>query len=91
MTMTCWSSSAYATSLAQNMPSRQCGIADDMQWLGVQAQKKANFKWWVQRMSRAMQLYDLTRIDHFRGFAGVVHDMPLHDPVARCRVQAGAW
>lgn len=34
------------------------------------AQKKANFKWWVQRMSRAMQLYDLTRIDHFRGFAG---------------------
>ncbi|KAK9794332.1 hypothetical protein WJX73_001909 [Symbiochloris irregularis] len=34
------------------------------------AHKKTNFKWWAQRLSRAFQLYDETRIDHFRGFAG---------------------
>ncbi|KAK9824025.1 hypothetical protein WJX72_007052 [[Myrmecia] bisecta] len=34
------------------------------------AQKKAQYKWWVQRLGRAFQLYDETRIDHFRGFAG---------------------
>lgn len=27
-----------------------------------------NFAWWVARMRRAHELYDLTRLDHFRGF-----------------------
>ncbi len=26
------------------------------------------FGWWVERMSRAAELYDLIRLDHFRGF-----------------------
>jgi 4-alpha-glucanotransferase len=26
------------------------------------------FDWWVQRISRARQLYDIVRLDHFRGF-----------------------
>ncbi|GAX75691.1 hypothetical protein CEUSTIGMA_g3134.t1 [Chlamydomonas eustigma] len=34
------------------------------------AHKAQNYDWWCQRMGRAMQLYDQTRIDHFRGFAG---------------------
>ncbi|EFN57034.1 hypothetical protein CHLNCDRAFT_21506 [Chlorella variabilis] len=29
-----------------------------------------DFAWWRQRISRSMQLYDETRIDHFRAFAG---------------------
>lgn len=35
-----------------------------------QAMKEDGYSWWVQRLTRAFQLYDETRIDHFRGFAG---------------------
>lgn len=28
------------------------------------------YAWWVERMSHAMAMYDLVRLDHFRGFAG---------------------
>lgn len=35
-----------------------------------QAMKKDGYAWWVQRLTRAFHLYDETRIDHFRGFAG---------------------
>lgn len=28
------------------------------------------FQWWVQRFKRSMVLYDETRVDHFRAFAG---------------------
>lgn len=31
--------------------------------------KKETFDWWVRRIKHASQLYDLIRIDHFRGFA----------------------
>lgn len=34
------------------------------------AHKAEDFKWWSQRLGRAFQLYDETRVDHFRGFAG---------------------
>ncbi len=30
---------------------------------------KDDFAWWVDRVGRAFSLYDLLRIDHFRGFA----------------------
>lgn len=30
--------------------------------------KKTNYKWWVDRFRSAMRLYDIMRIDHFRGF-----------------------
>lgn len=32
--------------------------------------KAEGYKWWIQRLQRALALYDETRIDHFRGFAG---------------------
>ncbi len=31
--------------------------------------EKEDFKWWVDRVGCAFSLYDLLRIDHFRGFA----------------------
>lgn len=31
-------------------------------------QKEDNYKWWVERFSRMFDLYDILRIDHFRGF-----------------------
>lgn len=30
--------------------------------------EKNNYKWWIQRIKRNIILYDLIRIDHFRGF-----------------------
>lgn len=32
--------------------------------------EKDGFKWWVERAKRAFEIYDVVRIDHFRGFAG---------------------
>jgi 4-alpha-glucanotransferase len=29
----------------------------------------SRFEWWVQRIARSCQLYDIVRLDHFRGFA----------------------
>lgn len=34
--------------------------------------RKQNYEWWASRLGRAFELYDETRIDHFRGFAGAV-------------------
>eukprot|EP00271_Cylindrocystis_brebissonii_P005127 TRINITY_DN17072_c0_g1_i1.p1 TRINITY_DN17072_c0_g1~~TRINITY_DN17072_c0_g1_i1.p1 ORF type:complete len:652 (-),score=134.32 TRINITY_DN17072_c0_g1_i1:395-2350(-) len=35
-----------------------------------EAMAENKYQWWVQRMSRAFELYDEFRIDHFRGLAG---------------------
>lgn len=32
--------------------------------------KKTGYAWWLMRMEHSFKLYDLVRIDHFRGFAG---------------------
>ena len=32
--------------------------------------KRDKFSWWVERLKVAYKLYDVIRIDHFRGFAG---------------------
>ncbi len=31
--------------------------------------KKTDFKWWTERISHAFSLFDVVRLDHFRGFA----------------------
>ena len=33
------------------------------------AHKKSNYEWWISRVDYALKLYDLLRIDHFRGFS----------------------
>ena len=30
--------------------------------------KKTGYKWWIDRIRAATELYDIVRIDHFRGF-----------------------
>lgn len=30
--------------------------------------KKTGYEWWINRIKRAAELYDIVRIDHFRGF-----------------------
>ena len=32
------------------------------------AHRKENWRWWKERMARMMRLFDIVRIDHFRGF-----------------------
>lgn len=32
--------------------------------------KKQRYPWWVQRMEQNLRLFDMVRIDHFRGFVG---------------------
>lgn len=34
-----------------------------------QAMKKQNYKWWIQRLTHALDLFDTVRIDHFRSFS----------------------
>lgn len=31
--------------------------------------QRSNYKWWVRRMEHCFELFDVVRIDHFRGFA----------------------
>ena len=35
-----------------------------------QTMRKNGYAWWLRRIRAALRLYDLVRVDHFRGFAG---------------------
>ncbi len=42
---------------------------------------REGYAWWVERISHAFSLYDIVRIDHFRGFAGYF-TIPASDDTA---------
>lgn len=44
------------------------------------------YRWWVERLRRSLSLYDLVRIDHFRGFAAF-WAVPAGHPTA----EHGTW
>lgn len=44
--------------------------------------EEQGFSWWIQRMGCAFKLYDILRIDHFRGFAGY-YNVPFGDATAK--------
>lgn len=48
--------------------------------------KKTGYAWWIARVRAAQNLYDLLRIDHFRGFASY-YTIPFGDKNAR----RGEW
>ncbi len=48
--------------------------------------KNTNYEWWNQRIKKAFDLYDILRIDHFRGFAQY-YAIPYGMPNARI----GQW
>ncbi len=48
--------------------------------------KTEGYAWWIARVKRAMELCDLFRIDHFRGFAGY-YEIPSSSPNAK----VGQW
>jgi len=48
--------------------------------------KKDNYRWWKQRIGYALKLYDIVRIDHFRGFESF-YSIPYGDTDAT----GGKW
>ena len=44
--------------------------------------EEQGFSWWIDRVGAAFQLYDILRIDHFRGFAGY-YNIPYGEATAR--------
>ena len=44
--------------------------------------EQQGFSWWLKRIGAAFRLYDILRIDHFRGFAGY-YNIPYGEPTAR--------
>ena len=44
--------------------------------------KKNNYFWWVKRVKHSLKLFDILRIDHFRGFAGY-YAIPYGDKTAK--------
>lgn len=44
--------------------------------------RRRGYSWWIERMKAAFELYDIVRIDHFRGFESY-WEIPVNDPTAR--------
>ena len=47
----------------------------------VKRWKATGFEWWVSRIRNCYKLYDIIRIDHFRGF-DEYYNIPYGDPTA---------
>jgi 4-alpha-glucanotransferase len=50
------------------------------------AMRRRSYRWWVQRLTRTLDLFDLARIDHFRGFVSY-----WAVPEASRTARAGRW
>lgn len=48
--------------------------------------KQTNYQWWAQRMSYMLKLYDVVRVDHFRGF-----DEYYSIPYGNKTAEKGQW
>lgn len=51
-----------------------------------QAHKKDGYAWWLARVRSCLQIFDVLRLDHFRGFAGF-YEIPAADKTA----EHGKW
>ena len=43
--------------------------------------KQTGYKWWIRRIKRCLELYDVLRLDHFRGFASY-YEIPFGSETA---------
>ncbi len=55
-------------------------------YIGGIITKETGFSWWVNRIRGCFKLYDIMRIDHFRGF-DEYYSIPYGDPTA----ENGHW
>ena len=46
-----------------------------------QRHQETGFEWWIKRINHSLSLYDVVRIDHFRGFVAC-WEIPHHEPTA---------
>src|SRR5262249_61917458 len=51
-----------------------------------QALKQTGYAWWVDRLRDTLELVDMTRLDHFRGFEAY-----WEVPAGRTTAQEGSW
>lgn len=92
----CWAHAHLFELDAQGWPLAVAGVPPDyfsptgQHWgnplYAWAAMARENYAWWVQRLRRALALYDAVRVDHFRGFADY-WAIPADAPDA----SAGAW
>jgi len=45
------------------------------------AHEQEDFSWWIERIRKSVEMFDIVRIDHFRGFAGY-WEIPASEPNA---------
>ncbi|MBI2993430.1 MAG: 4-alpha-glucanotransferase [Gammaproteobacteria bacterium] len=91
-----WSHSEYFQLDARGQPTVVAGVPPD--YFSSTGQRWGNpvyhwgrlreqgFQWWVERMHRQLQLFDIVRIDHFRGLEAL-WEIPADCPTA----QRGEW
>ncbi|MBI3352385.1 MAG: 4-alpha-glucanotransferase [Nitrospirae bacterium] len=51
-----------------------------------EALKTTRYAWWIERLSHNLKLFDLVRLDHFRGFAGY-----WQVPAGETTAEHGTW
>lgn len=53
----------------------------DMPVYDWEEHRKSNYDWWIRRIKKNLELYDMLRIDHFRGFSAY-WEIPGNDKTA---------
>jgi 4-alpha-glucanotransferase len=76
---------------ADNLPTVIAGVPPDyfsetgQRWgnplFRWPAHEQENYAWWIERMRKSAEMFDIFRIDHFRGFAGY-WEIPASEPTA---------
>ena len=68
------SSSSRTTSSPARRPTRStsCGQKWGNPLYDWDALAREGYRWWTERLRRMLGLFDVFRIDHFRGFAGLL-------------------
>jgi 4-alpha-glucanotransferase len=87
-----WSHPGYFKLTASKEPLAVAGVPPDyfnengqlwgMPVYNWSANKKAGYEWWLERIRKNLQLTDLLRIDHFRGFVSF-WEVPATESTAR--------
>ena len=91
-----WSEPQFFQLNEENMPVEVAGVppdffnADGQLWgnplYGWDAMEKDGYGWWIRRIGGATRLYDVIRIDHFRGFESY-----WAVPAGNKNAQIGVW
>ena len=86
-----WVTPQYFKTTEDHQPSVVAGCppdaftADGQLWgnpiYNWEAMKADGYKWWIQRLRESFKLYDVVRIDHFRGFEAY-WEIPAGDKTA---------